>query len=376
MLSTNTFLEDLTGSDISFFAGVPDSLLKELCACITDTLPANQHVIAANEGNAVGLAIGHYLATGKPGVVYMQNSGQGNAVNPLMSLADDQVYGIPALLLIGWRGEPDVHDEPQHKKQGLITLSLLDALDIPYQVLPDTAEEAKQAIAKAVAYMKTESAPYALVVKKGTFGPYEATTKPKPFPDWLAREEALKLVLAVMPDDAIIVSTTGMLSRELFEQREQAGQGHDRDFLTVGGMGHASSIALGIALAKPERQVYCFDGDGAAIMHLGSMGVAGQVKASNFHHLIFNNEAHDSVGGQPTAAATMDFPAIALACGYTKAEWSDDKEEITKLMGEMAQHPGPTLLEIVVKKGSRKDLGRPTRTPKENKTDFMKFVQG
>lgn len=373
MLSPQTFVKTLTDNNLSFFAGVPDSLLKELCACVTDILPSEQQVIAANEGNAVGLAIGHYLATSQPGVVYMQNSGQGNAVNPLMSLADDQVYGIPVLLLIGWRGEPDVHDEPQHKKQGVITLSLLDTMGIPYKVLPDDEESAKQAVAEAVAYLAKENAPYALVVKKGTFDSYQPSKKSGSLYE-LAREKALKIVLTSVPESAIIVSTTGMLSRELFEQREQAGQGHDRDFLTVGGMGHASSIALGIALAKPDRQVYCFDGDGAAIMHLGSMGVAGQVKPANFHHIIFNNEAHDSVGGQPTAAATMNFPAIALACGYTSAKREIDEVGVASELKEMAKQSGPNLLEIVVAKGSRKDLGRPTRTPKENKSDFMKFV--
>jgi phosphonopyruvate decarboxylase len=366
MIEVRDAYEAMVSSGIDMFTGVPDSLLKNICAYITDTAPREKHIIAANEGNAVGIAAGHYLATGKPALVYMQNSGLGNTVNPLLSLADEKVYSIPMVLLIGWRGEPGVHDEPQHVKQGEVTLGLLDTMQIPYIILEDASQ-----IGPQVKLAMVRKSPVALVVRKGTFGSYKlknASTNDNP----LSREEALKLVIDHLHQDDVIVSTTGKLSRELFEYREAQKQGHGHDFLTVGSMGHSSSIALGIALEKPERRVFCFDGDGAFIMHTGSLGIVASMKPRNFYHILFNNGAHESVGGQPTIGYQLDAVGIAKASGYQQAIQAVTKQEMVDALQKLETIEGPVLLELRVKIESREDLGRPTTTPIENKQAFMK----
>lgn len=373
MLPCDLICQTLTEQGVSFFAGVPDSLLKDICAYITDGVEEGRHVIAANEGAAVALASGWHLATGGLGLVYLQNSGLGNLVNPLTSLADPEVYSIPMLLLIGWRGEPGVPDEPQHRKQGRVTVETLQALEIPYAVLPDTAGEAVEAIKTAARTARENNAPYALIVKKGTFEPYKLRNK---IPDQfvLRREEAIKLVLAAIGNEMAVVSTTGMTSREVFEHREAEGEGHGRDFLTVGCMGHASQIAMGLALARPEAPVCCIDGDGAVLMHMGSLAVIGVSGLVHFKHVVINNGAHDSVGGQPTAGLTVNLPAIAKACGYQWSASAHEPEEIVRLLEELKTVQGPALLEIKVNKGSRADLGRPTTTTHDNKKHFMEFL--
>jgi len=373
MIATHDFFNQLTENRISFFAGVPDSLLKDICAYIMDTLPPQQHIITANEGAAVALAAGHYLATGNPGLVYMQNSGQGNAINPLLSLADPDVYSIPMLLIIGWRGEPGVKDEPQHLKQGKVTLGLLETCGIPHEVLPDERAAAAASLAKAVKTMRESRAPYALVIRSKTFEPYslkKKTVTNYPF----NREGALKLVVDSLTMDDMVVSTTGKTSRELFEYREEKSQGHGNDFLTVGSMGHASQIALGMALAKPERQMFCFDGDGALLMHMGSLAINGTLGATNFKHILFNNGAHDSVGGQPTVGFALDFRAIARSCGYAAVLRAEDKVGIREAVAQLRSIDGPALLEIRVNKGAREQLGRPTTTPIENKNSIMRTL--
>jgi phosphonopyruvate decarboxylase len=373
MIDCKEFYDKLKANGIDFFTGVPDSLLKNFCAYVTDNADEKRHIIAANEGGAIALAAGHYLATGKPGMVYMQNSGQGNAVNPLASLVDPAVYNLPMLLLIGWRGEPGKKDEPQHAKQGPITLALLDTLRIPYQILPENPEEIDRCLKHAFDYMEKNNAPYALVVKKGTFDEYKLQKKIET--DFsLKREDAVKLVVDTLGEKDIVVSTTGKTSRELFEYREELGQSHERDFLTVGSMGHSSQIALGIALEKPERNVYCFDGDGAIIMHMGGLSIIAEKAPKNFKHIIFNNGAHDSVGGQPTVGFGIDIPAIALASGYKNVYSAEKTDEINEKLVKFHACEGPALMEIKVNKGARKDLGRPTTTPIENKENFMRFV--
>ena len=373
MVSPELFIKALQNNGVNFFAGVPDSLLKNVCAYITDHVRADCHIITANEGSAVGVATGHYLATGSLPLVYMQNSGIGNAVNPLLSLADEKVYSIPMLLMIGWRGEPGVHDEPQHVKQGAVTLSLLDAMGIPYYILPED-DSAMQAIVDTAvsACLKTRT-PHALIVKKGTFGPYKLRTK-VPNDNPVSREEAMQCVVSALPDHSIIVSTTGKLSRELYEYRDKKGQSHESDFLTVGSMGHSSSIALGIALAKPARKVFCFDGDGAYIMHMGAISNVGDLAPKNYIHVLFNNGAHESVGGQPTLGFGINVPEIARACGYKHAESVRTEEEIRQVLARALESEGPSLIEIKVGINSREDLGRPKTTPVENKEAFMKFI--
>ena len=369
------FLYDILASNgIDFYAGVPDSLLKNLCAYITDHADAAHNIIAANEGGAMGLAAGHYLATGKPACVYMQNSGEGNIINPLASLTDPEVYNIPVLLLIGWRGHPGVYDEPQHVKQGKVTLGLLDTMDISYQVLDKEERVAGTQIKEAVAYMLATKQCYALVIEKDTFDAYTLQHVEKN--DLImSREEAIQTVAAALGEKDCIVSTTGMISRELFEYRTQMNQGHERDFLTVGSMGHASQIALGIALEKNDRKVWCFDGDGATIMHMGSMAIVASKQPKNYVHVIFNNGAHDSVGGQPTVGLHIDLPRIARAVGYPHTYSVSTKEDLLDILNEIQKQEGLTLLEIKVKKGNRKDLGRPTTTPIENKEALMDFLK-
>ncbi|KAE9634980.1 phosphonopyruvate decarboxylase [Defluviitalea raffinosedens] len=373
MLSPEKFYNILKNNSIEFFTGVPDSLLKDFCAYITDHTPKEKNIIAANEGNAIALAAGYYLATGQSGLVYMQNSGLGNTVNPLVSLADPDVYSIPMLLMIGWRGEPGIKDEPQHKKQGKITLDLLEAMGIAYEILPDNLEEAQEVINSAIMYMSNMKAPYAIVIRKNTFEPYKL--KNITVNDYaLTREDAIKTLISVIAPQDVIVSTTGMASRELFEYREERKEGHEKDFLTVGSMGHASQIALAIALAKPERKVYCLDGDGALIMHMGSMAITGNLCPQNMRHIIINNGAHDSVGGQPTAGLSIDIGSIAKACGYKMVLEAQTKEEIIEGLEKLNESNALGVLEIKVRKGARKDLGRPTTTPIENKEAFMKFL--
>lgn len=372
MVTPQIFIESLEQHGIDFFAGVPDSLLKNICAFITDHCDKAHNIIAANEGGAVGLAAGYHLSTGKTAMVYMQNSGEGNAVNPLLSLADDDVYGIPMLLLIGWRGEPGVHDEPQHLKQGKVTLSLLDAMQIDYEILADNDAEAEKQITRAADYLLANSKPFALIVRKGTFADYKLQLSlDNACP--MAREEAIKLVVDNLRPDDIVVSTTGMISRELFEYREAKGQGHAHDFLTVGSMGHASQIALGIALQKPEKRILCFDGDGAMLMHLGSMAIVGEYSPANMIHIVFNNGAHDSVGGQPTVGQQVDAEAIARAVGYDFVISVDTPDALIEAMNQLNTKNlnGTAFINVNVHKGNRKDLGRPTTTPKQNKQALM-----
>ena len=369
MIEPKAFIEALAHGGVDFFAGVPDSLLKNLCAYITDSVPREKNIIAANEGNAVGLAAGYHLATRKVGCVYMQNSGEGNIVNPLLSLVDEDVYQIPMLLVIGWRGEPGVHDEPQHKKQGKVTLSLLDTMGVPYAVLDENWEEQVQ---QAIDTILETNGVYALIVRRGTFADYMLQNQMRSSLS-LSREEAIKIVVDKLREDDIVVSTTGMISRELFEYREAKKQGHGADFLTVGSMGHASQIALGIALQKPERRVFVFDGDGALLMHMGGMAVIGDYSPKNLVHIVFNNGAHDSVGGQPTVGQKIDMEAIAKAVGYTEVVSVDNEMALCCAMNHVNNEEtgGTALINVLVCKGNRKNLGRPTTTPIENKEAFM-----
>lgn len=373
MLSPKIFIESLAAKGIDFFAGVPDSLLKNVCAFISDTLDDRHNIIAANEGGAIGLAAGHYLATGHIPCVYMQNSGEGNAINPLASLTDKDVYNIPVLLVIGWRGEPGVHDEPQHVKQGKITIPLLDAMGIRNEVLSQEDSGFQGQLDEAVRYMSETGEAFAFIVRKNTFEPYLLQrNEVNEYP--LSREEAIQTVASSLAPKDVIVSTTGMISRELFEYRAAKGQGHERDFLTVGSMGHASQIALGIALERTDRKVWCFDGDGAALMHLGSMAIVADKAPANYVHIIFNNGAHDSVGGQPTVGLKVSLTEVAKAVGYKEAVLATTAEELTAALLRLKTCDGPVLLEVRVHRGNRKDLGRPTTTPIQNRDALMSFL--
>lgn len=373
MLSPGKFYEDLRSAGFGFFAGVPDSLLKNFCAYVADHADSGEDIIAANEGAAVALAAGHYLATGRYGVVYMQNSGLGNAVNPLTSLADSEVYSIPMLLLVGWRGEPGHPDEPQHVKQGKITSEILECLGIAHEILPDNSTEARDLINRAVAHCEENSSPFVVIVRAGTFEKYAMRPLASSFE--MSREDAIQALVPKIDSTDIIVATTGKASRELFEYRAATGGRHSGDFLTVGSMGHASQIAMAIAMRKPSRQVFCLDGDGAAIMHMGSMAIIGTQAPANFKHIIINNGAHDSVGGQPTVGCEIDLSAVAAACRYNDTKCVRRAEDLPGAMARLRKQAGPALLEIQVNIGARSDLGRPTISPVDNKKGFMRNLE-
>lgn len=374
MIRCQEFHEWLTACGVDFFAGVPDSLLKPFCFYLADHVGA-KHVITANEGGAVAVACGYHLATGKVPLVYLQNSGQGNTINPLLSLADRDVYSIPQVLLIGWRGEPGTADEPQHVKQGKVTVSLLEAMGIPWRHLPSEPDAASRCVNELVAIAAAESRPVALLVSKGTFEPYKAKSSPSPTDSFeMTREQAIEVVTASLGDTDAIVATTGHISRELYECRARAGDGHEREFLTVGSMGHASQIAMGIALAQPDRQVVCLDGDGAMLMHMGAAAIVGAAGVTNFKHIILNNGVHDSVGGMPSAGLQVSFTEIARACGYTDAWRIERREDVVGRIAQLRSVRGPAMLEILVQKGARSDLGRPETSPLENKRAFVRFL--
>ena len=360
---------NLLGAD--FYTGVPDSQLKALCNYLMDRfgLEPAHHIIAANEGNAAALAAGYHLTTGKVPVVYLQNSGLGNIVNPVASLLNEKVYGIPCLFIVGWRGEPGVHDEPQHIFQGEITLSLLENLDIPAFVI-DKATTSEQVESKLAEYraLFAQGKQAAFVIRKGALE-YSGKTAYRNDHS-MSREEAIGHILSASGEDPV-VSTTGKASREVFEYRAAQSQGHGHDFLTVGSMGHSSSIALGIALQKKNRRVWCLDGDGAALMHLGAMAVIGTSRPANLIHIVLNNEAHESVGGLPTAAGRVDLCAIARACGYPKALSADNPKALEQALAAAKAANCLTFLEVKCALGARDDLGRPTTTPQENKAAFM-----
>ena len=368
------FFKKLTSHGVEFFTGVPDSLLKEFCLCIDDSIVGDKHIIAANEGNAVALAAGYYLAQKSIPLVYMQNSGLGNAINPLLSLCDSDVYSIPLLVLVGWRGEPGVKDEPQHIKQGKVQLELLKALDIPYKIISQNDNQFAMQISNGVEIAKTENRPVVFLIKKGTFEKYTTEIEKSPI-QCMKREEALEIILRNLDDNTIVVSTTGKTSREIFEIREKNGQSHEQDFLTVGSMGHCSAIALGIALAKPLRQVVCIDGDGAMLMHLGSLTSIAILKPKNFRHILMNNEVHESVGGQKTAAKELDLTAIVNSLGSSKIFNAETPADLEQKFIDFVSCPGPSFLEVKIQSGSRENLGRPTIKPVDNKENFMKFLE-
>jgi phosphonopyruvate decarboxylase len=353
---------------VTFWTGVPDSLLADFCRFVEDEAAEGSHVVAANEGGAVAIAAGRHLATGEVCGVYLQNSGLGNTINPLVSLADPAVYRVPLVLLVGWRGRPGTEDEPQHRRQGEITLELLEVLGVPARVVPSEPTAFAEAVDWAVASARERSGPAALVVPAGTFDAYAGTARDgdRSLP---LREDALVAVVERLPEDVAIVATTGKTSRELYEYRRRSGA-QGRDFLTVGSMGHASQIALGVALAKPDRRVCVFDGDGAAVMHLGSLAVIAERAPANLYHVVFNNEAHESVGGQPTPTSRLDFPGLARAAGYRRADSVESLEAIPDAVDRLCADEGPALLEIRIRQGSRPDLGRPRESPSENRSRF------
>lgn len=372
MVDTAYFVEKIL-EKVEFFSGIPDSLLKEFNQCIMDKCTDNNHVIPANEGSAVSLASGYYLSKDKIPMVYMQNSGIGNSLNPLISLLDKYVYSIPLIMMIGHRGQQGIKDEPQHLKQGIITNDLLKVLDIPFSILPNDTEKAVECFNWAYYTAKQTLSPVALVVRKSTFSPYKNIYEDnKSY--LLTRENAIITITNMLKNinNYKIFSTTGMISRELYEARENNSQTHSTDFYAFGSMGHISQIALGYAINETNKKVICIDGDGSFLMHMGSAAVVGTSKVDNFIHIVLNNMSHDSVGGQPTVAGKISITGVALACGYDKAFVCDSKETLEQKLSEVIECNGKFLIEVKVCKGARQDLGRPSMTAKEIKENFMR----
>lgn len=384
-MQADIFVEQIKEIGIDTLVGVPDSTLKQFCDYINfDGKGQMRHYVPANEGAAVGIAMGTYLASGKPACVYMQNSGLGNTVNPLTSLAHEDVYGIPMLLLIGWRGEPGEKDEPQHKFMGRVTEPMLDCLDISHCVIDSgtTKEEFKDMLALAKAELD-RCHQFAIVIKKGTFAvnavrPEKIASEKNSTGNYcngnmLVREEAIAAILRSLEKEDAVVSTTGKISRELYEQADRIYGHHHQAFLTVGGMGHASMIAFGIAEARPEKKVYCIDGDGALLMHMGALAFLGTQKPDNMIHICLNNEAHESVGGMPTGAVGADYAAIAKACGYERTVTVTEVNTLEEELQRARFFKGLSFVEVKVSLDSREDLGRPKESAGENKTNFMKY---
>lgn len=367
-------LEQLEKMGIHTITGVPDSTLKQFCDGV-QTYPGNlRHYVTVNEGAAVGLAIGSYLGTGKPACVYMQNSGIGNMVNPLASLANWDVYGIPMLFIVGWRGEPGVKDEPQHVFQGKITCELFETLSVPYRIIDkDTSDQEMDEILREAGDVLAQGDQFAVIVKKGTF------EKEEPF-SWengnaMVREEVLGHILRALPRETVIVSTTGKISRELYEQSQAIYGDHDNLFMTVGGMGHASMIALGIAKERPDKKMLCIDGDGAVLMHMGALPFIAAQAPRNFYHIVINNQAHESVGAMPTGCQQTEFARIAEAAGYREAHRLEKLDEIARIGQWINEKTGPIFWEVPVSLDSRADLGRPKESARGNKEGFMEFLK-
>ena len=371
-MQVETFVNML---NVDFYTGVPDSLLKPLCNYLMDAygIDSKHHMIAANEGHCTAIAAGYHLATGKVPAVYMQNSGEGNVINPLASLLNDKVYAIPMIFIVGWRGEPGVHDEPQHIYQGEVTVKLLEDMDVAaYVVTKETTEEELDAQMQVFRSLLAKGKDVAFVVKKGALSfekNVEYSNK-----NHMRREEIIEHIVNVSKEDPIL-STTGKASRELFEIREKNGQSHKYDFLTVGSMGHTSSIALGVALQKPQQKIWCIDGDGAMLMHMGAMAVIGANKPSNLVHIVINNGAHETVGGLPTVASEINLVKMAEACGYPYAVRVSEFEQLDKELQAAKERRELTLIEVECAIGAREDLGRPTTTALENKENFMRYLQ-
>ena len=365
-------LVKIIGSD--FYTGVPDSQLKALCNYLMATygIDPKHHIIAANEGNSTALAAGYHLATGKVPVVYMQNSGEGNIINPVASLLNDKVYAIPVVFIIGWRGEPGIHDEPQHIYQGEVTVKLLEDMDIkPFIIGKETTDKEVESAMEEFRTILATGKDVAFVIRKGAL--MDAPKVEYKNDNHMIREEIIQHIVNASGEDPII-STTGKASRELFETRVANGQSHKYDFLTVGSMGHSSSIAFGVAINKPEKRIWCIDGDGAVLMHMGSIAVLGSYKPKNLIHVVINNGAHETVGGMPTVASNIDLVKIALACGYPNAVCVDNFNDLDKELEAAKSRNELCLIEVKCSIGARENLGRPTTTALENKQRFMEYI--
>jgi phosphonopyruvate decarboxylase len=377
MIEPKDFYYGLFNSGVNFFCGVPDSLLKGFCEYIQINLKNDKHIIAANEGSAISIAAGYGMARNEVPLVYLQNSGLGNAINPLLSLADPTIYSIPMLILVGWRGEPGIKDEPQHTKQGEVMLEMIKSMKYSYIVLPSEPIDVINAIEKAVNLSKSIKSPVFLIARKDLFlTSKEEVQQSNKSMSSLSRERAIEIIIEEAPRDTIFIATTGKISRELYELRIKHNHINPLDFLTVGSMGHASQIALGFSIGLPNKNIICLDGDGSVLMHMGGLAIIGTSKVKNYLHIVLNNGMHESVGGYPTVAFEVSLKDIACGCKYTSVTGGINDEDLLKnALENNFNCLGPAFIEVIVKSGSRKNLGRPIKTPYESKLDFLKVIK-
>ena len=355
MINQKFLFDQLHNLGLNFFTGVPDSLLNDFCLHLVNNVPDSQHIMAANEGNAIGIAAGYHMATSEVPVVYMQNSGIGNATNPLLSLTHQDVYSIPMILVIGWRGDPAIKDHAQHKKQGELTPVLMKDMDIPYEIL-DADETVVEKFAWAAKTAKETNSPVALIAKKAILAQKE---KKQEYAECTSmnREEAISAVLDVFGKDAIYLATTGRATRELHEQIMLHGYSHEIEFLNVGAMGHLSSIGLGLAIGAPDRKIVVFDGDAAAVMHMGSLATNGRYQPKNLIHIVLNNGVNESVGGQKSSGQIIDLTTVARGCGYTTLDsYVEGKEDLQKAVRQLAKSNHLSFVDVHVRQGIRKDM--------------------
>lgn len=372
-----TLFEAFERAGVTFFTGVPDSLLKNFCNVIDKKAAPGCHVIAANEGGSVAIAMGRYLASKQIPLVYMQNSGLGNAVNPLVSMADPEVCSVPMVLLVGWRGRPGVKDEPQHLRQGGITAAMLEAMGIPWRELSASTSDLDALVGWSVDSALSRGGPVALLVHEAAFLEDSNPMVGQRYKDSeMTREQAIGTIVDNLPEGGLVVASTGMISRELYEVRDSKGQPHASDFLTVGAMGHASQIALGIAESSPGVEVTCLDGDGSALMHMGGLAVIGVSSVANLFHIVLNNGVHDSVGGQTTAASQVSIAEIARSCGYDSVPPPvKTLGDLTKNLELLSKQKGKRFLEVIVRPGYRGNLGRPKEHPLQNQEAVTSFLR-
>jgi len=373
MLRCEDFARICMEHDLTFFTGVPDSTFKSWMNFLQRQSDLT-NILAVNECEAVAICTGCHLSTGKIGVLYMQNSGLAKSVDPLTSLCNPEVYSIPLLLMIGWRGEPGKKDAYQHHKMGCITLPLLELLAIPYEILPANIKGVEKTLKRAKDYMEKNSNPFSIVIRRGVFE--EDRYGPKKNLKEMTREEAIKIIMECLDGDEIVISNTGKTSRELFEYRTTKKQGYQKDFYNIGAMGCTQSIALGIVLQKRDKKIFVLDGDGSVLMEMGALATIGHYSPENFHHIVFDNQAHDSTGGQPTCSDTVQFDRVALACNYKYAKVVEKKMALIKAIRECKREKGPSMLVVKVEKGAREDLGRPPKTPVEYKKNLMDYLGG
>lgn len=371
MINPENLYQFLKSRDIEFYSGVPDSLMQNWLLTLQRNATESNHIIAVNEGAAVALAAGYYLSTGKLPVVYMQNSGLGNAVNALTSITDKEIYSIPLLLFIGWRGAPGIHDEPQHKKMGRITEDMLRVLEIPSFILEEEESQAFPTVENAANMAMQQQCAVAILVKENVFSKQGADARSSEYK--LSRERAIDLLLDGCNEDDVLICTTGKASRELYDLNQNKPAPLPKIFYSIGGMGLANQIALGIDLQKRFR-IIMLDGDGAMLMHLGTAATIGQLASENYIHIVLNNGCHESVGGQPTEGFDIDLCHIASACGYRDVTLVTNEQQLQDWIAGPLNKPGKKFLEIRMNATCRDKLPRVSGPFTERKELLMSML--